>query len=44
MLKLLKKIFCCQCVYCILWDEYGNETDYDYEEYKKREAELLSKS
>ena len=43
MLKLLKKMLCCECVYCILWDEYGNETDYDYDEYRKREAELLSK-
>jgi hypothetical protein len=44
MIKLLKKIFCCDCVYCILWDEFGNKEVYDINNYKKREKELLEKS
>ena len=44
MIKLLKKMFCCNCVYCILWDEFSDKENFNINSYKKREKELLSKS
>jgi hypothetical protein len=46
MLKCFYKIITCQCVSCILWDEFGhmkNWSEVDLKNFNNREKELRSK-
>ena len=40
------KIFCCQCVSCVLWNEFShihNWSEKDLKDFNERENELRSK-